>query len=326
MDHGEEIAVLMGGRSSEREISLKSGGAVLEALRRRGYKAVKVDIGEDADILLSSTYDRAFIALHGCPGEDGTIQGMLEILGIPYTGSGVLASAATMDKVFAKKIMISEGINTPAFEVFREVPEKGNPIRLKLDFPVIVKPAAEGSTVGVTRVDKGEELHGAVEMALGYGDKVLVERFIDGREVAVSVIDGAPLPIVEVVPKNDFYDFEAKYTKGMTEYLVPADIETELSERISLTAVKVYEIFGCRGAARADFIIRDGIPYVLEINTIPGMTETSLLPKAAKAAGIGFDELVERILEGAALDSGKPAKPSCERVAEGLKERLKVIQ
>ncbi len=298
------VAVLMGGRSSEREISLQSGKAVLKALLSRGYEAEKVDIADGLEPLLSGRYKRAFIALHGVPGEDGTVQGLLELLGIEYTGSGLLASAATMDKTFAKRVAAAEGVITPEFREFLSQPAEGEVPELGFDYPVVVKPASEGSTVGVTKVESPEGLCEAIGTSLKYGKKALVERFISGREVTVGVVGAKALPVIEVVPKSGFYDFEAKYTKGMTEYIVPARIEKDMSEKLSETALRVYEILGCRGQARVDFIIEGGLPYFLEINTIPGMTETSLLPKAAAAAGIGFEELTASILESAALDSG----------------------
>lgn len=297
------VAVLMGGSSSEREISLKSGQAVLKALISKGYEAEKVDIADGLEPLLSGRYKRAFIALHGVPGEDGAVQGLLELLGIEYTGSGLLASAVTMDKTFAKRVVAAEGVITPEFQEFNSQPEEGEATTLGFDYPVVVKPVSEGSTVGVTKVKSPEGLSEAIGTSLKYGKKVLVERFVSGREVTVGVVGGKALPIIEVVPRSGFYDFEAKYTKGMTEYIVPAEFDKGLLEKLSKEAVRVYEILGCRGQARVDFIIEGGIPYFLEINTIPGMTETSLLPKAAAAAGIGFDDLAASILESAALDS-----------------------
>lgn len=303
------IAVLLGGRSSEREISLKSGNAVLNALKAIGYDAVAVDLNDPLEYLLCRSYDKAFIALHGKFGEDGCVQGMLELLGIPYTGSGVLASAATMDKVFAKKMMLSEGIETPEFMAFSSPPSSEDRISQGFDFPLIVKPASEGSTVGVKKVEKPADLTQAVAETFQYGNKVLVERFIAGREVTVGIIDSITLPVVEVVPKTGFYDYEAKYTRGMTDYIVPAEIGDEMTKKVSQISKKVYQLFGCRGSARVDFILGEKGPSVLEINTVPGMTETSLLPMAASKAGMSFENLVERILESAALDSNPPVKP-----------------
>lgn len=303
MKNSGPVAVLMGGKSSEREISLKSGMAVLKALVSKGYEAEKVDIADGLEPLLSGRYKRAFIVLHGMPGEDGTVQGLLELLGIEYTGSGLLASAATMDKTFSKRVVAAEGVITAEFKEFLSQPDKGEVPDLGFGYPVVVKPVSEGSTVGVTKVESPEGLGEAIGTSLKYGAKALVERFISGREVTVGVLEGKALPVIEVVPKGGFYDFEAKYTKGMTEYIVPAKFDKEMLEKLSKEAVRVYELLGCRGQARVDFIVEGDTPYFLEINTIPGMTETSLLPKAAAAAGIGFEDLTVSILESAALDS-----------------------
>lgn len=303
MEKCDSVAVLMGGDSSEREISLKSGEAVLAALRSRGYSVFAVDIRDDFEKLIRGGYGSAFIALHGGCGEDGSVQGMLEVMGIPYTGSGVLASAATMDKAFAKGVLLSHGIKTPDFQVLTAPPGIEGGGVPEIEFPAIVKPSSEGSTIGVKRVEGKGDVAQAVEEAFRYGDKVLVERFIEGREVTVGVLDGDTLPIVEVSPKKGFYDFEAKYTKGMTDYIVPARIEDGMAARVSKTAEEVYKLFGCRGATRVDFIIGGDGPHVLEINTVPGMTRTSLLPMAAREAGLSFGDLVDRMLKGAALDS-----------------------
>jgi len=314
------IAVLMGGLSSEREISLKSGNAVIRALKGRGHNAVAVDLADPLEYLICGSYDKAFIALHGKFGEDGCVQGMLELLGIPYTGSGVLASSATMDKVFAKKAMLSEGIETPAFVAFSEPVSSVDSASLGLEFPLIVKPASEGSTVGVTKVEKAADLAAVIKETFNYGKKVLVEQFIKGREVTVGIIDGVTLPVVEVVPKSGFYDFEAKYTRGMTDYSVPAGIGDAMTEEVSRISTKIYHLFGCRGAARVDLILGEKGPSVLEINTVPGMTETSLLPMAASKAGMSFEDLVERILETAALDSAPLVNPKRGKTKESMRQ------
>ena len=302
MAKGEKIALLMGGDSSEREISLKSGSAILKALKERGYDASPVDVRDELKLLCTSGFDKAFIALHGSLGEDGSIQGMLEMLKLPYTGSGVLASAATMDKVFAKMVMLSQGIPTPDFRVLSAGNDALEAVS-GLEYPLIVKPVSEGSTIGLSKVESESGLKYAVDLACRYGDRVLVERFVKGREVTAGIIGGKSLPLVEVVPKKGLYDYEAKYTKGMTEYIVPARIDEELAEKVSRIALSSYNLFGCRGAARVDVMLGEDGPAVLEINTVPGMTETSLLPMAAKEAGISFGELVETIIEGAALDN-----------------------
>jgi len=297
-----KIAVLMGGSGSEREISLESGSAVLAGLKAEGFDAHPVDTRDDMTALLSGVYDTAFIALHGAGGEDGCIQGLLETLKIPYTGSGVLASASAMDKAFAKEMMLSRGIPTADYEVFRSPLDFGCDIELKIECPLIVKPASEGSTIGICRVEDAEYIKPAMKEAFKYDNKILVEKYIEGREVTVSVLDGELLPMVEVRPKNGFYDYESKYTKGMTEYIVPADFEAAELKRMNEISLAVYELFGCRGAARVDIITGSEGPFVLEINTVPGMTETSLLPMAALDAGIGFNKLVARIMNGASLD------------------------
>ncbi|MDT8316767.1 MAG: D-alanine--D-alanine ligase [bacterium] len=298
-----KIAVLMGGSGSEREISLKSGSAVLAGLRSAGFDAHPLDPKDGIDALIADGFDAAFIALHGAGGEDGCMQGMLEILKIPYTGSGVLASAAAMDKAFAKDLMLCKGIPTADYQVFHAPLDKDAGIDLRLECPLIVKPASEGSTVGICRVDDDKDIEPAMKEAFKYDNKVLVEKYIEGREVTVGVLDGEILPIVEVRPKSGFYDYESKYTKGMTEYIVPADFDADEVRKMNDIALSVYELFRCKGAARVDIIINGDGPFVLEINTVPGMTETSLLPMAALDAGIGFSELVARIMNGASLDA-----------------------
>jgi D-alanine-D-alanine ligase len=298
----KRIAVLMGGLSAEREISLRTGRAVLNALQEAGYQAVGIDAGRDLPARLAEErIEVAFIALHGRFGEDGTVQGLLELLGIPYTGSGVLASGIAIDKVTTKKILLFHELPTPGFEVFR----RGDDLRALLarcrHYPLVAKPAREGSTIGVGIARDGEELGRAVEEALKFDEVVLVEDYIRGSEVTVGVLNGAPLPIIQVVPRGGFYDFTAKYTAGQTEYLVPAPLEATLYERLQQAAAATYQAVGCAGAARIDFMVREREFYCLEVNTIPGMTETSLLPKAARQAGISFGELVQRILEGAGL-------------------------
>ncbi|HXV20597.1 MAG TPA: D-alanine--D-alanine ligase [Desulfuromonadales bacterium] len=298
----KKIAVLMGGLSAEREISLRTGRAVLAALQEAGYTAAGIDAGRDlAARLEAEKAEVAFIALHGRFGEDGTVQGMLELLGIPYTGSGVMASAVAMDKVTTKKILLYHELPTPAFDVFQRGIAKEEFLSRHRHFPLVVKPAREGSTIGVSIVRNAQELRAGLESALAHDDLVLVEDFIQGLEVTVGVLEGEPLPVIQVVPKGGFYDFQAKYTAGQTEYLVPAPLEGALYERLQQVAVAAFRALGCAGAARVDFMVREREFYCLEVNTIPGMTETSLLPKAARQNGISFGELVQRILDGAAL-------------------------
>jgi D-alanine-D-alanine ligase len=292
----ERIGVLMGGISSEREISLKSGQAVLASLQRNGYDAESIDAGADvADSLKERRIEVAFIALHGRWGEDGTVQGLLEIMKIPYTGSGVLGSALAIDKCLGKVVLNGLGISTPSYRVCKTCDSDGFPI------PFVVKPAREGSTVGISIVRRQEEAGQAIETALKYDAKVLIERFVEGREITVGIVDGMALPIVEVRPKSGFYDYESKYTKGMTEYMVPAELTPRVEERARDAALAIWRHFDLSGCARIDMILDDDLPQVIDINTSPGMTETSLVPKAWNYLGKTFDQLVEKILEGAAL-------------------------
>ncbi|APG28880.1 D-alanine--D-alanine ligase [Syntrophotalea acetylenivorans] len=297
------IAVLMGGLSAERDVSLRTGEAVLQSLKRLGYAAFAIDAGRDLPSRLTwQQASKVFIALHGRYGEDGTVQGLLEIMQLPYTGSGVLASSMAMDKVVTKKLLVYHNQPTPAFVECTAADLVQGPLAECPPLPVVVKPAREGSTIGISLVRKEEELQPALEEALRHDELVLVEQFIAGREVTVGVLDGEALPIIEVVPEGGFYDYQAKYTAGRTEYLLPAPLESELYANLQQAAVEVFNILGCSGAARIDFMIRDDKFFCLEANTIPGMTETSLLPKAAAAAGISFDQLVERILAGAGIN------------------------
>jgi D-alanine-D-alanine ligase len=294
------VGVLMGGQSAEREISLKTGRAICQALVRRGYKVFSMDV--DASLpqqLCRKRLDVAFLALHGPGGEDGTVQGVLEVLGIPYTGSGVLASAIAMDKAMTKAILQVNDIPVPQGVVLqRSEARKSWPARLK--FPQVVKPSTEGSTIGVSIVRKRADLPPALRRAYRFGERVVVESYIDGREVALGVLDGEALPAIEIISPGGFYDFAAKYQKAETQYLCPAPLPRTILKQIQNLAVRAYTVIGCAGAARVDFrISRRGRPAVLEINTIPGMTERSLLPMAAAQAGMTYDTLVERMLGGA---------------------------
>jgi D-alanine-D-alanine ligase len=299
----KKIAVLLGGTSSEREISLRTGHAVFKALCEAGYNALAIDPGPDlAERLLRDGIEVVFVALHGRFGEDGTVQGLLELLRIPYTGSGVLASSLAMDKEISKRLFACSGIPTPEFLVLKKgdcCTESVERIRSML--PVVIKPAREGSTLGVSIVTAPEGIEAGLEEAFRFDDRVLVEAFIDGDEVTVSVLDGEALPVILVRPKSGFYDYASKYTAGSTEYILPAPIAAELYRRAQELAVAACRTLQCQGAARADFMIGGGQLYCLEVNTIPGLTETSLLPKAARYAGISFPELVQRMLEGASL-------------------------
>ena len=294
---GKRVGVLMGGLSSEREISMKSGMAVLEALRRQGIDAFPVILdGDIVQKILDAKIDLAFLALHGKMGEDGTIQGLLELLRIPYTGSGVLGSALAMNKVKAKQVFLASGIPTPEFVVWEE--------GINPDFPLpwVVKPVSQGSTIGVSIVKDEAELKPALSKALEYDSEVFIERFIPGKEITVAVLNGRPFEVIEILPEGGFYDFERKYTPGKTQYLIPAPIGDELRRRAKELAVLAYKALKCSGCVRVDFRLDpQGGLWVLEVNTIPGMTTTSLVPRAASYEGLTFDELVLEILKGASL-------------------------
>jgi D-alanine-D-alanine ligase len=308
------VAVLKGGRSLERQVSLKSGARVQDALERVGHEVIAIDVGPDlVQRLTDEQPEVAFVALHGRDGEDGTIQELLEVMGIPYTGSGVSACIRAADKVLAKHAMRDAGIPTPDFYAFNETAFKElgaaqalPEIEERLSFPIVVKPAGQGSALGIKFARTAADVPSALVAAFSYDRKVLLERHVVGRDLAVSIIDEnggpRPLPIVEAVPREeDFYDFEARYEIGRTEFVCPASLDEAVAQRASELAVQVYELLGCSGFGRVDLMLSDddGELYVLEANAIPGLTETSLLPQAADAAGITFDELVSRIVDAA---------------------------
>lgn len=296
------VAVLMGGLSAEREVSLRTGKAVATALEQSGYRIAAIDVTRELPAQLAAAKaDVAFIALHGRFGEDGTVQGLLELLGIPYTGSGVLASSLAIDKVATKKMLLYHRLPTPAFSVYKAGEARDSFLASCGPFPLVVKPAREGSTIGISIVHSHAELEAGFDEALRHDSTVLVEEFIAGAEVTVAVIDGAALPIIQVVPKDGFYDYTNKYTVGRTEYLLPAPLDAAVYARLQQAAIAAYQAVGCCGAARIDFMVRGAEIFCLEVNTIPGMTETSLLPKAAAHVGIPFAELAQRILDGAGL-------------------------
>jgi len=294
------VAVLMGGLSSEREISLLSGGAAADALVELGHDVTRVDVGWDAARVLSDLApDAAFVALHGKYGEDGIIQGLLSLLRIPFTGSGVAASACAFDKVLAKGVLRAQGVPTPAYQCLPE----GAPVRPEIAFPLVVKPRRGGSSIGVSTVKGGEALDAAVAAARAEDAEIYLEAAVPGREVTVSVLDGEPLPIVEIVPAAGIFSYEAKYTEAGTRYIVPADLPDAKAERIREASVATYRALGCGGAARVDLMLDDALnPWVLEINTVPGLTRKSLLPKAAAAAGMAFTDLIARMLAGARVE------------------------
>lgn len=301
--HNKKIGVLLGGISAERDISLRTGQAALSALQRLGYRAVAVDVGDNLpEQLTRAAIEVAFICLHGRFGEDGRVQGLLEMLQIPYTGSGVLASSLNIDKVATKQMLLYHGLPTPGFSVFRSGENVEDLVRNCRQLPLVVKPSREGSTIGISIAHTPEELRQGLVAAAALDRTVVVEDYIDGAELTVSVVNGTALPIIQIVPKSGFYDYHAKYTAGETEYLLPAPLASELYKKIQQVSVEIYSKLGCRGAARVDFMLNEQDFYCLEVNTIPGMTETSLLPKAAAEGGWDFDELVERILLDADLD------------------------
>jgi D-alanine-D-alanine ligase len=305
-----KVAVLKGGRSLERAVSLRSGAQAQDALRRLGHEALAIDVGSDLVArLLAAAPDAAFVALHGRDGENGTVQELLEAIGLPYTGSGPSACMRCTDKALAKYLMREAGIPTPHFHALEEdaIKELGAQAALagierRLGFPMVVKPASQGSALGIKFARSAAELPGAIVGALSYDRKVVIERYIKGRDLAVSVLDGEALPIVEAIPREeDFYDYESRYEIGMTTFVCPAELPPATTERAQELALAVYNLLGCRGVARVDLMLEEhnGELTVLETNVIPGLTETSLLPQAADAAGIGFDELVGRILASA---------------------------
>lgn len=299
----KRIGVLLGGQSAEREISLKTGQAALKALLNLGYQAIAIDVGSNLpNQLQEEQIEIAFICLHGRFGEDGRVQGLLEMLQIPYTGSGVLASSLIIDKVATKEMLLYHDLPTPGFEVLTPEDSIDELIKQIPRLPLVVKPSREGSTIGITIARSQDALRHGIETAAALDRTVLIEEFIDGTELTVSVLNGQALPIIQIVPKSGFYDYHAKYSAGQTEYLLPAPICQGLYQQIQLASVEICRKLNCRGAARVDFMLRDQEFYCLEVNTIPGMTETSLLPKAAAEAGLEFDELVEQILLDADLD------------------------
>jgi D-alanine-D-alanine ligase len=299
----KRIAVLMGGLSAERGVSLKSGSAVHQALLSQGYDSVAIDMGRDlAAVLVREKIEAAFIALHGRYGEDGCVQGLLELMQIPYTGSGVLASALAMHKLYSKQTFTAAGILTAPFHHFRRG-EHVSLDQLSFGLPLVVKPVQEGSSVGVSIVKRADQLEAALEVAFRHDSEILVEQYIKGQEVQIGILDDRPIGAIEIVPKNEFYDFEAKYTDGMAEHIFPARLTEDLYETAQQVGLAAHLALGCSGYSRVDLLVTDaGECFVLEVNTLPGMTALSLLPEiAAKGAGLPFEALVVRIIESAAL-------------------------
>jgi D-alanine-D-alanine ligase len=305
------VAVLKGGSSLERQVSLRSAARVEDALEALGHEVVPIDVDRALiQRLRESRADVAFIALHGRGGEDGTVQEILEIVGLPYTGSGVLASIRAMDKVLTKHLLSRQGLPTPDFFAFNETAfrefgaaEALPAIEERLGFPIVVKPAAQGSALGIEFARSPDDVPEALIAAFSYDDKVLLERYVEGRELAVGLLEGddgaAALPIVEALPREEyFFDFEARYEIGKTDYVCPAELPEGTTERAQELAVAVFELLGCYGFGRVDMILsNEGELQVLEAQAIPGLTETSLLPQAAEAAGMSFERLVERLVE-----------------------------
>ena len=293
-----KVAVLLGGRSAEREISLQSGQAVLDALLRSGVDAHPFDpAGQSMEKLLQQGFDKAFIALHGRFGEDGTIQGALELMGLPYTGSGVMASALAMDKWRTKLIWQAAGIQSPRY-VLLQADSDFEQVAETLGLPLIVKPAREGSTIGLTKVKRAENLAQAYQLAAQHDALVLAEEFIAGKELTVAILGETPLPVVRIEIAGELYDYEAKYFSNETKYFCPSGLPAELEAAIQRQALQAYQVLGCQGWGRVDLILSETNQfYFLEANTSPGMTSHSLVPMAARTAGIPFEDLVLRILD-----------------------------
>ena len=329
------IAVFVGGTSPEREVSKSSGKAIFEAINSLGYKCVLIDPAygtfqpdeeekyfakEDfseiknenliktinSDIL--NNIDLVFLALHGKCGEDGIIQSLLELKGVKYTGSGVLSSTIAMDKDFSKTIFQKNNVNTAAwFTVAKryKINDIIKTIKTKFGYPCVIKPNDQGSTVGMTIAKNDDELKNAIELALSFSDLALIEEYIPGREMTVAILNHNPLPVLEIIPKNGFYNYESKYTEGMSEYIVPAEIPDDVFKNLQEQAVKAFHSLRCKIYGRVDFRLNeDNIPYCLEVNTLPGMTSTSLVPKMAKVIGISFEELIDKIIRDS-LDGKK---------------------
>ena len=295
-----KVSVLMGGKSAEREVSLKSGSMVLAALRKKGVDAHPFDPKERAlEDLMREKFSRVFIALHGRFGEDGTVQGVLEWLGIPYTGSGVLASALAMDKVRTKQLWAAEGLPTAPYEVLgKDTNLKA--VAKRLGAPLFVKPASEGSSVGMSKVRKAADLEEAYALAVNYDPVVIAEKFIDGPELTVAIVGERVLPIIRIETPREFYDYEAKYLADDTRYLIPSGLSKAKEQQVQALSLRAFRSLGCRGWGRVDLMLnRRGKPFLLEVNTSPGMTDHSLVPMAARAVGIPYEDLCVKILESA---------------------------
>jgi D-alanine-D-alanine ligase len=308
-----KVAVLLGGRSAEREVSLKSGTMVLAALRAGGVDAHAFDPARRSlEDLAREGFGCVFIALHGRHGEDGTVQGALELLGIPYTGSGVLASALAMDKMRTKLLWRGAGVSTPAYEPLNEHTDAAALVQ-RLGLPIMVKPASEGSSIGMSKVRRVEDIAGAYSLAVRHDNVIIAEQFIEGIELTAGVLDDSPLPLIRLETPRDFYDYEAKYLANDTRYILPCGLPADAERVLQGEAMRAYSSLGCRGWGRVDFILdRDGRPFFLEVNTSPGMTDHSLVPMAARHMGLSYGDLCLRILalarHGAGGKGGKESR------------------
>ena len=307
-----QVAVLSGGLSLERDVSLRSGTRVANALEERGHRVDRIDLDDHlVTSLLEGGYDVVFLALHGKAGEDGSVQGLLQLLGIPYTGPDATASALAWDKNVFKGLLARRGLPTPDWVALSSSAIRNMGAARALDrvsghlgLPLMVKPSQGGASMGVRRVDAADELGPALVTAYSYHEVVLVERFIKGTEIAISIVDGEPLPAVEVVPRDGAYDFAARYTHGATDFYAPARLDDDVLQHAKQVALDAYEAVGCRHVTRADLVVdADGGPWLLELDTCPGLTETSLLPTAAGAAGISFTDLCERLVQRALVSN-----------------------
>jgi D-alanine-D-alanine ligase len=334
----QKIGVLLGGLSSEREVSLSTGEAVVAALRQRGHHAIPIYVDRDVDVAVrQEQIEVAFIALHGRWGEDGCIQGLLEMMGIPYTGSDVLASALAMHKTKAKELFRLHNLATPAYYTLTAPAPPAAPgtdddleaIHGDFGYPCVVKPAREGSSVGVTICRSARELGPAIERARCFDDEILVERYIAGKEVSVAILEDRALGAVEIAPRDGFYDYAHKYTRGATDYFIPPRVSPERYRGILTQALRAHMALGCRGATRVDLMVSDsGNELILEVNTLPGFTPTSLVPKIADAAGISFGELCEMIVSGASLATrrGRGERRIAQRAYVGDDRRDAMIE
>lgn len=300
-----KIAVLYGGASAEREVSISSGKGIMEALKKQGHEVIGVDFHPDRldEVIALKGVDFVYIGLHGRFGEDGRIQGILDMLEIPYVGSGVLGSALAMDKARAKVFFKKAGIRVAKEKVIEKFAYNDEQITLDFSYPVVIKPNQEGSTIGLTVANNDEELHAGIQEAFRYDRTILIEEFIKGREVTVAVMGEAgkeqALPVVEIIPKNAYYDYESKYSPGMSEHICPAQLDEKVTAYLQKNAVLAHQALGCEVYSRVDFIVpHDGTdPVILEVNTLPGMTPTSLFPDAARAIGLSYEKMIEKLVE-----------------------------